>query len=103
MILFYSVFKITFWFKKRNKKDLYKITEIMLLENHFKVNVKKLNLDKLYNIIALTNSFIFTVVLMSTIFIDNLIIRLLIMFVLLLPIIYLTYYIVSKYLKKRGF
>jgi hypothetical protein len=103
MILFYSFFKITFFFKKRSKKDLYKITEIMLLENHFKIDVKKLNIDKLYNIIALSNSFIFTVVLVSTLLIDNLIIRLLVMFVLLLPMIYLTYYVVAKYLKKRGF
>jgi hypothetical protein len=103
MILFYSFFKITFFFKKRGKKDLYKITEVILLENHFKIDVKKLNIDKLYNIIALSNSSIFTVVLVSTSLIDNLVIRLLVMFVLLLPMIYLTYYMVAKYLKKRGF
>lgn len=103
MVLFYAIYKIIFWFKSRKKKnDLHRMTEIYLLEHKFKINVKKIGMDKMLNIVALSNSFIFTVVLMSTMAINNLIIRLLVMFVLLIPIIYLVYYGVGKYLKKKG-
>jgi hypothetical protein len=104
IIFFYSIYKISFWFSRRkNKKDLYKMTEIYFLEHTFKIDVKKIGLDKMLNIVALSNAIIFTIVLMSTTAIDNLILRFIVMFIMLLPIIYLIYYIIAKYLKKRGF
>jgi hypothetical protein len=104
IIFFYSIYKISFWFSRRkNKKDLYKMTEIYFLEHTFKIDVKKIGLDKMLNIVALSNAIIFTIVLMSTTAIDNLLLRFIVMFIMLLPIIYLIYYIIAKYLKKRGF
>lgn len=103
MLLFYSTYKITFWLKgRRKKRDLYKIMEIDLLENHFKVEVRKIKIEKLLNLVALSNSVIFAIVLMSTMLITNFIIRILAMFVLLMPLIYLVYYGVSKYLQSKG-
>jgi hypothetical protein len=104
IIFFYSIYKISFWFSRRkSKKDLYKMTEIYFLEHTFKIDVKKIGLDKMFNIVALSNAIIFTIVLMSTTAIDNLLLRFIVMFIMLLPIIYLVYYIIAKYLKKRGF
>jgi hypothetical protein len=92
-----------FIFKSKGKKnDFSKMMEVYFLEHHFKIDVNSLGLKKVLNIVALSNSFIFTIVLMSTLFINNLIIRILVMFVLLMPLIYLVYYVVSKFLKKKG-
>lgn len=103
IILFYSVYKVIFRLKTKNKKNrLLDIMEINLLEQHFKVEVKKIGLEKLLNIVALSNAVIFTIVLMSTILIKNLILRIVVMFILLLPLIYIIYYGVSIYLKKKG-
>ncbi len=102
LILIYSIFKIVFVFsKRRRKKDLYKMIEISFLEKHFKVDVRKIKIERLLNIIAMSNAIVFTTVLMSTMFIDILIIRELVSFILLFPTIYLVYYFVSKYLKKK--
>ena len=103
MLLFYSIYKVMFFFKRRKVKDeLYGLMEIYYLEHLFKVKVKSIDIDKLLNIVALSNAAIFTIVLMTTEFIDNIIIRLLIMFVLLMPAIYIFYYGISIYLKKKG-
>jgi len=80
---------------------LYKIIEIYFLEKQFKVDVKKIDINVLLNIVAICNAFVFTFVLIVTTFIDNLIIRQLATFVLLFPVIYIAYYIVSVYLKKK--
>jgi len=103
VVFFYSFYKIVFWFKGRKKKnELYGIIEIYFLEHKFNVDVKEIGVDKLLNIVALSNAVIFTIVLMLTALIDNFIIRLLVMFVLLMPLIYIMYYGVSKFLKKKG-
>jgi hypothetical protein len=92
-----------FWFRYRKKKsEFYKIPELYLLENHFKVPIKKYKIDKIMNIVVLCNSLIFTIILISTMFIPYFFIRIIVMFVLLLPLIYLVYYGVSKYLQKKG-
>ncbi|MDD2470164.1 MAG: hypothetical protein PHI22_04480 [Bacilli bacterium] len=102
MILFFSIYKLTFWLKGRKKKnDLNKLMEVHFLQHYFKVDVKRIGLNKLLNIIALSNAFIFTVVLISTSLITNYIIRLLVMFVILMPLIYVVYYGISKYLEKE--
>lgn len=103
VVFFYSFYKIVFWFKGRKKKnELFSIMEIYFLEHKFKVDVKSVGLDKLLNIVALSDAVIFTIVLMLTALIDNFIIRLFVMFVLLMPLIYIMYYGISKFLKKKG-
>lgn len=103
MILFYSIYRLFFWLRgRKGKNSLNKLTEIFFLNHYFKIDIKKVGLDKLLNLIAWANSFIFTVVLISTSLITNYFIRLLVMFIILVPLIYVVYYGISKYLKKKG-
>ncbi|MFA5407408.1 MAG: hypothetical protein WC343_01395 [Bacilli bacterium] len=102
-ILIYSIYKIVFFFQlKKHKKDLYMIVEISSLKRIFKVDVDKISLNRLLNIVSLTDALIFSVVLVATMAIGSYIIRLIVMFLLLMPIIYVAYYLLSKYLKKKG-
>jgi hypothetical protein len=103
MILFFSINKIVYWFKGNKKKnDLTKIIEVYFLEHTFKVDIKKVGINKIINIVALSNALIFTIVLMSTMLISNFFIRIFVMFIMLIPLIYLVYYSVSKLLNKKG-
>jgi hypothetical protein len=77
--------------------------EVYFLEQRFKINVKKLTSNNIYNMVALSDSIILTIVLLATSLISDLITRLIVSALLLIPVIYIVYYIVSKYLKKRGF
>jgi hypothetical protein len=77
--------------------------EVYFLEQRFKINVKKLTANNIYNMVALSDSIILTIVLLATSLISDLITRLIVSALILIPVIYIVYYIVSKYLKKRGF
>jgi len=103
LIMFYLMYKLIFWFKGRKKNNnLSKIAEIYFLEHYFKVDRKKVGVKKLLSTVALCNSIIFTTALMSTVLIENLIVRFLIMFGLMFPLIYLVYYWASICLKRKG-
>lgn len=103
VILFYSAHKIFFLFKNRKKTyDIHKMVEVNLLERKYKVDVKKIGTNKMLNIISLSNAVIYTAVLMVTKPIDNNIIRLLVMFLLILPVIYLVYSAIGRWLQKKG-
>lgn len=104
-VLFYVVFKIIFFFQSKRKivkRSLYHMAEIEILKRHFKVDTAKYELKKLLNIVSLSNALIFSVVLVGTSFIENYLLRLIGMFVLLIPVIYFVYLGVSKILNKKG-
>lgn len=104
-VIFYLVFKIFYYFqrkKKIQKRDLSKTVEIELLRVHFKVDTAKHTIKQLQNVVALGNALVFAIVLMGTSFIENYLLRLLGMFVLLLPVIYFIYFGISKILAKKG-
>lgn len=101
--LFYSAHKIFFWFNNRKKTyDIHKIVEINLLEHKYKIDVKKIGTNRMLNIVSLSNAVIYTVMLMATRPIDNIIIRLVVMFLLIIPVIYLVYSIIGNWLRKKG-
>lgn len=103
VILFYSIYKIIFLFKnKKQANDIHKVMEIHLLEHKYNIDINKIGINKIINLVCLCNAIIFAIVLISTIAIDNIFLRLLAMFGLLLPLTYLVYTNLGKYLKKRG-
>ena len=99
-ITLFFINKLFFWFKKPKKNKSYNLSELIILEKHFKVPVKNYSIDKLLNIISLGNAFVFLIVITLTQFIDNYIIRITIIFMMLIPLIYLVYFLIGKYLGK---
>ena len=75
--------------------------QLQFFVNVYKLDPKKLNLKKFANSLAIANAFIiaFTVTIIE--FFDNLIIKLLVGFIILLPLILLVYYILGKIYKKK--
>lgn len=80
-------------FKTSKQLDYFKIK--------FKLNIKKLNFKKFANALAVTNAFIiaFTVTVIEVF--DNWILKVLVAFLILLPLMYLLYNVIGKYYKKK--
>ena len=105
-VFFLLFYKISFFIKtkeKKKKKDfLASSKEMMYLTNKYKLNIKKIGVDKIINLICFANAIIFTLVLIATFLIDNLFIRIIIMFLLLIPLIFIVYHIIGSFYRKKG-
>jgi hypothetical protein len=103
LVFFFLVYKTYYFFRgRKNKQVLYKTIEVLYLGGKYKLDVKKIGLKKLLNVIALSNAIIFTITILLSLSITNPFFKLLVMFVILFPLIYITYLIVGKYYIKKG-
>ena len=105
ILIFILVYLIYFLFIISRKKKMNKYrssTEILFLEKKYKLNIDNINLRKLSHILALANAFIIALVFVVVSFIDNFIIKILIGFILLIPIILFVYHLIGKYFQKRS-
>ncbi|MDD3048952.1 MAG: hypothetical protein PHQ89_03115 [Bacilli bacterium] len=103
LILIFSIYKITYYFKQRkNKEILYKMLEVSFLEQKYHLDIRKIGLPKILNIIAATNTIIFTITLLATMPINNFIFKFLTMFVILFPLIFIFYHIIGTHYQKKG-
>jgi hypothetical protein len=102
-IIFFGVYKLYFLIKlRKGKQNLFKMTEILYLINIYKLDIKKIGIRKVLNIISLINPLILASILLSTDFIDNLLIRIIVMFVLLFILIIVIYHVIGKHFQKKG-
>ena len=100
-ILIYLFYLVTVISRKNKLNKLIKGTEITYLKNRYKLSLKKTSQKKLGNLIALTNSFIFSLTVFIVGFIKNYLLKLLVGFVVLIPLILLSYHILSLYLRSE--
>lgn len=75
--------------------------QVMYFKNAYKLDLDKLNYKKFANSLALTNAFIMAFTIAIVEMFDSLIIKLLVAFVILIPLILLCYYILGKIYKKK--
>lgn len=96
--LFYFLFVI---FKKKKISNIKNSTEALFLQKRYKINYDKINIKVLANLVALTNSFIIATTFVIIEFIDNIILKLMVAFVVLIILILGMYSLLGKYLKKK--
>ena len=104
LITFCVIYLLYFLLVVNRKKAINKFKnsmEVKYLMNKYSVNIDKVNIKKLANMVALSNSFIITTVFIVIIFIDNFILKLLVAFVILFPLIIIIYWLLGKILKKE--
>ena len=102
-IIVYLFYYLVIVRRKKGLQAFEKGKQLQFFKNAYKLDVKKLDLKKFANSLALANAFIiaFTVTIIE--FFDSLIIKLLVGFVILIPLILLVYYILGQtYKKKEG-
>ena len=75
--------------------------QLLFFKNAYKLDIKKLDIKKFANSLALANAFIIASTVTIIECIDSLIIKLAVGFVILIPLILITYYVLGKIYKKK--
>ena len=104
LICFVVVYLLYFLLVVNNKKKLKKYhdsTEIKFLKNKFKIDIEKIGIKKLANIMALVNAFIISTTILIIEIINNLILKMIVGFIILIPFILITYTLVGRTLVKK--
>ncbi len=97
----YLVYLIAVILRKNNKSKLEDSVEFRWLEKMYKINIKKVNLKTLNQIIALSNSFIIAITFTLVNFIKIFLFKMLVGFVILIILELLIYHIIGKYFKHK--
>ena len=104
IIAFLLIYLIYFLFvvsRKRTTEKLKNSIEVRYLINRYNIELDKIDMKKLSNRIAISNSFIMATVFIIILFVKNFILKMLLGFVSLIPFILLVYHILAKSLKKK--
>lgn len=106
IIAFMVVYIIYFLFVVKRKKateKLKKSLEVRYLINRYHIDIDNINLRTLSNRIALCNSFIIATTFIIILFVNHFILKMLLGFVALFPLILIGYHFLAKSLiKKEG-
>ena len=103
-ITFITVFLVYFLFMIKRKKAILKLNtslEVRYLVSKYKIDIDKINLKSLAYKIALCNTFIISITFMIILFIKMFILKMLVGFIALFPLILIGYHILGISLKKK--
>ena len=96
--LFYFLFVII----RRKKIELFKNnSHVKYLVNVYKIDIDKINIKKLANIIAIANGFIISLTMIIIDFIKNIYLKLFVALILLVILQLVVYYIIGRLLKRK--
>lgn len=102
-ILIYLIYYFLIVRRKSGLENLKKGKQIEFLVNVYKIDLKKINFKKFANSLALTNSFILSFTLTISELVDNYVLKILLCFIILIPLIIVMYKILGEtYKKKEG-
>ena len=96
--LFYLITVIN----RRNKLDkLMEGMEVKYLKNKYKLSLKTTNKKLVGHLIALTNSLVVSITVLLVSVIENYILKLMVAFIVLVPLILISYHFIGLFLKRR--
>ena len=98
-VLVYLIYSIVNKQKKGKKKKV--PVEVTLLQNYFKVDISKLDYKKLIRQISLISSLDVSIIISISCFSNIGLVRIIIALVMILPVIFLSYLLFSKYCNKK--
>ena len=84
---------------KKIKKERDLPTEIKLLQSYYKVDIEKIGVVRILRIVNVVNAFFLSLLVMAVLPIKEVWLKLIILFVLMLPAIWVVYYFLAKFLK----
>ena len=102
LVLFiYEVFIVKKAIKDKDDKNKKKPIEVRLLEKKYKIDLKKVNYNKLLHIIALVSSLDIAIVASVIALLNNLILQIVVGLVLGIVLIFVSYDFIGKKMKKN--
>ena len=98
-IIIYAFYYVLFVRKqiKFNKNGVF--ADLKILMNYYKIDIEKIGYQKVLRILCFVNSLMMSLMVLLVINIEKTTFKLLILFVLMLPCIWVVYYFLAKYLK----
>lgn len=97
----YLLYEITVVHNSKKMSTFEKSGQASFIIKKYNLNIKKRNKKKFARMIAFTNSFILAFTFFITDLISNFILKLLVGFILLIPLILVGYSLIGKYYKKK--
>ena len=101
-VVVFVLYFITVISNKRKLSKFPKSNQALLLINRYQLNIDKNNVRGFAMKIALANSFIIAIVIVAIEFVNNIILKLLIAILIMLPLIIMCYSRIAKSMKKEG-
>ena len=109
-VLTFIVFYLLFYFfvvsgqiriqkGKSKKKNKNLPSEILLLRDYYKIDIDKIGIIRILKILNFVNALMLSLVTMVVIPVGKLYLKFIIIAVLIIPVIWFTYYFLAKYLK----
>lgn len=98
VLVIYEIFIVRKAKKDKSKKPI----EVKYLVNKHKVNMRKADYNQMLQIVALTSSFDISLVVLIVSFFERINIQIIVAALCILPIIIGSYYLVSRFYKKKG-
>jgi len=99
--ILYLIYLLTIVFRKKGLKKFKKSTEVNILKNKYKLDLEKINMKKLANTIALSNSFLIATTVFLVSVIENFTLKIIIACTVMLPFILVLYHFIGTYFKKK--
>lgn len=100
-IILYLFYYITVIRRQKKLDKFMEGMEVTYLKGRYKIDLRKVNKKRLASIIALTNSFIISLTVLIVTLVDNYILKLMIAFIVLFPLIIILYHIIGTRLSKK--
>lgn len=100
-IVLYLFYLFTVILRKKKLDKFMEGAEVTYLKKRYKLSLDNINKKVLGNTIALTNSFIISVTVLIIFLIDNYILKLMVAFIILVPLIIIAYHIIGIILKRK--
>ncbi len=99
ILLIYQMFILKRYKKGKTKKQL---SEVNYLIYRYHIDMKKVNYQRLLNVISIVSSLDITVLVAITFLFDSTFIQLLVALLLTVPIVMVSYGFIGRYYKKKG-
>ncbi len=102
-IMFFIVIYLLYYFLFVRKQVRYNknkvLSDVKILEIYYKIDVKKIGYQRVLRILNLVNALMLSTMVMIVYSFDNIILKIVVLTVLIVPFIWSTYYFLAKYLK----
>lgn len=100
-IIVYLIYLLLIILRRKKVEKFKNSTEVRYLENKYKLNIKKEDLKSLTHLLSMSNAFIIATTITAISFIDDLILKLMVGFMILFPMILIVYHFIGKSLQKK--
>lgn len=100
-LVVYLIYLITVISRVDKNDKFKKSTQVSYFKNVYKIDINKLDLKKFANVISLANAFMIALTTTLIDFFDKLFIKLMVGFLILVPLMLLIYHIIGKIYKSK--